>query len=50
VDFIEKWFGISPDGGDGSLEIMFLILLVMIGVAIWLHLPITGKTKHNVRK
>jgi len=29
VDFIEKYFGISPDGGDGSLEIMLLMLLVV---------------------
>ena len=21
MDFIEQWFGVSPDGGDGSLEI-----------------------------
>ena len=21
MDFIERWFGVSPDGGDGSLEI-----------------------------
>jgi hypothetical protein len=26
VNFIEKYFGISPDGGDSSLEIMVLVL------------------------
>ena len=23
MDFIEQWFGLSPDGGDGSLEVRF---------------------------
>ena len=27
MNFIEKYFGISPDGGDSSLEIMVLVLL-----------------------
>ena len=39
MDFIEKYFGISPDGGDGALEVMFLVLLVLIVVAIGMHLP-----------
>jgi hypothetical protein len=26
VDFIEKYLGISPDGGDGSLEVMLLVV------------------------
>ena len=38
MNFIEKYFGISPDGGDSSLEIMVLVLLVMICVAIGMHL------------
>jgi hypothetical protein len=25
MDFIERIFGVSPDGGDGSLEFMYLI-------------------------
>lgn len=24
MDFIERMFGISPDGGDGSLEILWM--------------------------
>jgi len=50
VDFIEKYFGISPDGGDGSLEIMLLMLLVLVGVAIWMHFPIRGKSRDELRK
>jgi hypothetical protein len=32
MDFIEQLFGISPDGEDGSTELMFLTVLVIIVV------------------
>ncbi len=47
MNFIEKYFGISPDGGDSSLEIMVLVLLVMICVAIGMHLPYWRKNQKN---
>jgi len=50
VYFIERYFGISPDGGDGSLEIMLAVLLLMICIAIWMHLPITKKAQADLRK
>ena len=34
MDFIERLFGISPDGGDGSTELMYLIVLAVIVVAV----------------
>jgi hypothetical protein len=34
MDFIERIFGISPDGGDGSTELMLLTVLVLIAVAV----------------
>ena len=34
MDFIERWFGISPDGGDGSLEALYIIALVAVVAAI----------------
>jgi len=45
VNFIEIYFGLSPDGGDGSLEIMVLVLLVVIGAAIGISLPLDKKKK-----
>ena len=30
MDFIERFFGISPDGGSGSLEAMLLTLPLVI--------------------
>ncbi len=34
MDFIEKWFGLAPDGGDGSLEVLWLVAIVAAAVAI----------------
>jgi hypothetical protein len=34
MDFIEQWFGISPDGGDGSLEALWLAAIVIAVVAV----------------
>jgi len=25
MDFIERWFGISPDGGNGALEAVYVV-------------------------
>jgi hypothetical protein len=30
MNLIEKWFGVSPDGGSGSLEAILLILLALV--------------------
>ena len=30
MDFFEQWFGISPDGGTGSLELLYLAVIVAI--------------------
>jgi hypothetical protein len=36
MDFIERWFGISPDGGNGSLEAVYLLTaiaaLIVVGI------------------
>jgi hypothetical protein len=34
VDFIERSLGFSPDGGDGSVEAMLLLVLVTIVTGI----------------
>ena len=34
MDFIEQWFGVSPDGGDGSLELLWIVLIVLALVAM----------------
>ncbi len=36
MDFIEQLFGISPDGGDGTLEMLWIVALVAVGAAaVW---------------
>ena len=32
MDFFERWFGFAPDGGDGSLEMLYGIALVAVVV------------------
>jgi hypothetical protein len=34
MDFIEQWFGVSPDHGDGTLEILWVAAAVVVVVAI----------------
>jgi hypothetical protein len=33
MDWIERLFGVSPDGGDGTTELMYLIAFVAIVAA-----------------
>lgn len=36
MDFIEGLFNISPDGGSGATELLFLVAgLIAVAVAIW---------------
>ena len=35
MDFIERLFGISPDGGDGSTEALYLLVAVA-ALGAWL--------------
>ena len=32
MDFIERWLGVSPDGGDGSLELLYIVTVVVVTV------------------
>ena len=45
MDFIERMFGISPDGGDGTTELMIIAAFVLIAVIAtwrWLSERISG--------
>lgn len=35
MDFIERLFGISPDGGSGSTEAMYVLTLVAVLLVLW---------------
>jgi hypothetical protein len=47
VDFIEKWFGISPDGGDGSLEALYLFAVLVVVAAIVFRARIRGLIRRH---
>jgi hypothetical protein len=34
MDFIERWLHVSPDGGNGSLEVVYLLAPLAIILAI----------------
>ena len=35
MDFIERWFGISPDGGSGLTEVSYIFLLALFIVLLF---------------
>ena len=36
MDFIERWFGLSPDGGNGATEAsIFVALCVLVVALVW---------------
>jgi hypothetical protein len=47
MDFIERIFGVSPDGGNGSLEFMYLTGIVVSAclVAYALHRRHTARSR-----
>ena len=48
MDWIEQWLGISPDNGDGSLETLLLIAIVMLPVG--LRILRTGRIGYALRR
>jgi len=56
MDFIEQWFGVSPDNGDGSLEMFWIAAIVVAVLAapafissdMWIPLGIPDHTGTTV--
>lgn len=42
MDFIEQWFGVSPDGGNGSLEVLWIAAIVIAVAAVVFRRRIAG--------
>lgn len=34
MDWIEQWFGLSPDQGDGSVEWLILLMCVVVAITL----------------
>jgi hypothetical protein len=46
MDFIERWLGVSPDGGNGRLEItLILVALVVLAAPL-----LVGRFKYRARR
>ena len=37
MDFIERFFGLSPDNGDGSTELLWCVAIAVVLAAAFLH-------------
>lgn len=46
MDFIEQLFGLSPDGGNGSLEMLYLAVFVAIVLMIVFRANIRAMLSH----
>lgn len=42
MDFFERWFGVSLDGGDGSLEALWIAVIAVAVVALVFRRRITA--------
>lgn len=50
MDFIERIFGVSPDGGSGSLELLYLALPLLAAAATtYLAVRARGKERRAER-
>jgi hypothetical protein len=38
MDFIERWFGISPDAGNGVTEVSYIVLVLALAVLLFRRL------------
>ena len=45
MDFIEKLFGISPDRGNGSFELLLFLIPVVVLAIVWF-----SRSSHRKRR
>jgi hypothetical protein len=50
MDFIERLFGVSPDGGDGSTELMYIAALLFIVILFRWRAPIRTLVKRILER
>ena len=34
MDFIERWLHVSPDGGSGALEVLYLVVIALVVASV----------------
>jgi hypothetical protein len=47
MDFIEKIFGVDPDGGSGATEMLILVLIVAAIFVVWTYRSKTRRRAGN---
>ena len=45
VDFFERWFPVSPDGGSGVLELVYVASAVAVLVAVAARRPLASAVR-----
>jgi len=50
VDFIERLFGYAPDNGDGSIEILWLVVLALLIATITYFRVQKRRAQQNIDK
>ena len=50
VDFIERLFGFAPDNGDGSIEILWLVVLALLIATITYFRVQKRRAQQNIDK
>lgn len=50
MDFIETLFGVSPDGGDGSLEMLWVGAILVALLVVAFRRPILSRIAARVSK
>jgi len=50
MDFIERLFGLSPDNGDGSTEIMWIAVLVIVIAGVVYFRAQRRKARQTIRR
>jgi hypothetical protein len=46
MDFLERLFGYSPDAGDGTIELLIIVALLLVAASIWFSIRrVPQKTK-----
>jgi hypothetical protein len=51
MDWIGRWFGVSPDGGSGSLEGLVIAVLIACAVVLGVRwLPFAQRSICSVRR
>jgi preprotein translocase subunit YajC len=50
MDFIERLFGLSPDNGDGSTEIMWIAVLAIVIAGVIYFRAQRRKARQTIRR